>query len=205
MLMDSKAMKSAKVGSVITFGRFPQGKRGKVKPIEWRVLKKEEDGTLFLISEKALEYLDFDGFQLCPLFAFTFIHLWLNDYFFNKAFTEKERELIRVTAVDNSPASTGVDDNPNTGPDTKDFVFPLSIKEVNELFKDEKDRQCKPTDYAISHGISIDEGGNCVWWLRSPFPEPDTPIAYCVDEHGDISYDYLDIEFGIRPAIRILP
>lgn len=45
--ISGKALKTAKKGDFLTFGRYPQTADGGVKPIKWRVLKNE--GPLFLL------------------------------------------------------------------------------------------------------------------------------------------------------------
>ena len=70
---------------------------------------------------------------------------------------------VTVSADNNLEYST------NPGKATKDQVFLLSIAEANEYFSSNSARQCKPTDYAVANGASVDsDNGNCFWWLRSP-------------------------------------
>ncbi len=81
-------------------------------------------------------------------------------------FSEEEMKAVMLSDV-------SADENPiydtNQGNDTKDKLFLLSIKEVEQYFVSKKERWCKPTKYAYSSGFYEDEPDFEYgwWWLRS--------------------------------------
>ena len=160
-----------KAGNFITLGNYPQTKAGNDNtPIEWLVL--ESDGeTALLISRYALDCKPYNEefedttWETCTLRG------WLNNEFFNKAFSTEEKQYILqsdVSADKNPKYST------NPGNATKDNVFLLSIVEANKYFKSDDARKCAPTDYAIQQGAytsdsyKVEGRKACWWWLRSP-------------------------------------
>ena len=83
----------------------------------------------------------------------------------------EQKQIILTSVV--------ADKNPeyrvNSGNDTIDRVFLLSIPEVKEYFDSDEARICAATDYAktkgakVSDSIKTAEGkAACRWWLRSP-------------------------------------
>lgn len=120
----------AAVGDTIDFGAYEQdndSSNGK-ENIEWLVLAKR-DNRLFVISRYALdcqqyntEYVDI-SWENCTL------RKWLNDDFFNAAFSDWEKDMIPTITVskDKNPDYTT-----NPGSVTQDKIFLLSITEANE-------------------------------------------------------------------------
>lgn len=83
-------------------------------------------------------------------------------------------------------------------------LFLLSLEEVNKHFDSDEARQCKATDYAMENGASVDDNGNCVWWLR--FLGSYQTDAVPVSNFGEIynsGYDVIYFKSGIRPAMWI--
>ena len=163
-------------GNYVTFGSYPQTKAGNDDtPIEWLILARDGDKAL-VISRYALDCVKYDTtttpvtttsvtWETCSL------RTWLNNDFYNKAFSAEEKESIvlsKVTADKNPSYST------NPGNDTNDNVFLLSIPEVNNYFEDKASRRCAPTDYAVKNGAwtdssyKVDGRASCWWWVRSP-------------------------------------
>lgn len=83
---------------------------------------------------------------------------WLNNNFFNAAFSGYERAMIPTVTV-------SADENPEYSTDhgnaTQDRVFLLSIDEANKYFGSDSERRCKPTDYAAVIGGDKSRKGNC--------------------------------------------
>ena len=102
------------------------------------------------------------------------IRSWLNDNFYNTAFTTEEKARIKTTTVDNSVASTGYSPNQYACANTSDKVFLLSYAEATSAtyglgLGTATARQLKPSAYAQSQGVYTDTSiGNSYWWLRSP-------------------------------------
>ena len=154
-----------KVNDIITFGTYPQTKyNDEVSPLEWKVLK-VEDGKALIITDKVIDQVRFNEKYADVTWADSILRGWLNDEFYNKAFTADEKEKILTTAV-----STPDNDTWGTkgGEATEDKVFALSIQELEELLPDLADRKAEPTGKALENGVYVyTETGYSVWWLRS--------------------------------------
>lgn len=150
------------VGSVIKFGNYPQNRRDKKEPIEWRVLAVESEKAL-VISKYALDCKKYNeefkktSWEECTL------RKWLNNDFINSAFSNTEQSLILLSEV---TADKNPKHNTNQGNDTDDRVFLISAKEAEQYFKNDEDRKCAPTKFAVNNGAYQYEG-QCWWWLRS--------------------------------------
>ena len=160
-----------KAGNSITLGNYPQTKAGDDNtPIEWVVL--ENDGeTALLISRYALDCKPYNEKDEATTWEQCTLRRWLNNEFFNKAFSAEEKQSILqsdVSADENPKYST------NPGNATKDMVFLLSVVEANKYFKSDDARKCAPTGYAIQQGAhtsnsnKVEGRKTCWWWLRSP-------------------------------------
>jgi hypothetical protein len=202
-------IQNIKIGDTYTFGSYEQDNdisNGK-EPIEWTVLDK--DGmTLLLISKYCLDHQYFTSYspqmrtwETCTL------RTWLNETFFNDAFTSEEQRRIIDSTV---PA----DDNPyfistSQGNDTKDKIFILSIKEAAEYFSSDDARKCQGTTYCYAKGtVKSEKNDNCWWWLRTLCDT--TAIVAVVDADGPIQYGgthggdhFLATGNAVRPALRI--
>ncbi len=197
-----KPISNVKVGDYIKFGKYEQDNKtsnGK-EPIEWLVLDVQGDKAL-VISKYALDVqpyhktLDTITWEKCTLRS------WLNNDFYNSAFTSSEKNKIRTTTVvaeDNSEYGT------EAGNNTQDKIFLLSCNEAKRYFASDDARKCKTTAYAKARGAETSSDGTCYWWLRSP----GTYRAYAayvyryggVDEYGgSVNYAY----HAVRPAMWI--
>ncbi len=200
-------------------------------PIKWTILD-ESDGKALILADLALDsqqyYRDaYSGTQTrngrsvyAHDYAESDIRKWLNDTFYNVAFSDLQKALIDTTAIDNK--TTGYNTNFYTYNsnqiNTEDKIFLLSYKDVFETsayFNSDAARQKKSTDYAKSQGCwtSTDSSyrGNCGWWLRSPY-RGRAKCAYRVRYGGnsDNNYrdEYIDNDVngtlqGVVPAVTI--
>lgn len=188
---------NVKVGSVIKFGNYLQNRKNEKKPIEWRVLA-VEGGKALLISQYALDCKKYNeewkdtSWEKCTL------RKWLNNDFMKSAFSDTEQSLILLSEVtaDNNPKY-----DTDQGFDIDDKVFLLSAKEAEQYFKNDKDRKCIPTKFAVNNGAYQDEG-QCWWWLRS--------LGYDANDasyvHGFGSVDFIgdnvsNSSVSVRPAL----
>ena len=190
--------------------------------IRWRVLS-ESNGEALMLAEMALDSQEFNtimhnnsideiqfehngGTGYANNYALSSIRKWLNDTFYNTAFTALQKELILVTVVDNSLESTGYTEAEHICENTNDKVFLLSTQEASNgsygLSSDESRRK-KPTDYAMSQGSMLSAGGYIEWWLRSPYYHTDY-IVRMVDDSGPIyTGGIYNTYFCVVPALRI--
>ena len=165
--MDRAGFVNVKVGDIITFGNYWQGKNksaGK-QPVEWQVLD-VKDGKALVISKYCLINHKYNEEWTGVTWETCTLRKWLNDTFIKDIFSAEEMKAVMLSDV-------SADENPryyttNQGNDTKDKLFLLSIEEVEQYFDSDKKRQCKPTEYAVNHGaVTGIFSGNVFWWLRS--------------------------------------
>ena len=194
-------------GTYLAFGSYPQTKTGNDDtPIEWLIL--ESDGeTALLISRYALDCKLYNEKKEDTTWETCTLRGWLNNEFFNKAFSAEEKQSILqsdVSADKNPEYST------NPGNATKDKVFLLSVVEANKFFKSKDARKCAPTDYAIQQGAYTSDSSKvegrkaCWWWLRSPGSDSD--FAAFVTYGGSISDRGTRVNFSysaVRPCVRV--
>ena len=230
---DSTGFSEAKVGDVISFGKYEQDNNtaNGQEMIEWIVLDRKQDGSLLVISKYALYSGPYNTECIDVTWETCTLRKWLNSTFLNAAFTSDEKAMILKTTIKNNDNPTYGTDGGN---DTKDQVFLLSIDEAERYFKnDDTDlgrlkgasiaRACQITEYAKAQGAwacevteyakkqgADDSKYYCIWWLRSPAGGPEK-VAEVINEGcvgGDIhdKGNYVDtVNIAIRPAMWIKP
>ena len=134
------------------------------------------------------------------------LRTWLNNDFYENAFTDTERAKIAITTVqdDKDPKK---DTDPSIA--TKDKIFLLSITEAEKYFNSADTRACMPTEYAVGQGTSKwikHENGACYWWLRSPGSFSHSAVIVCDD--GSLYYSGASVKnnydgVGVRPALWV--
>ena len=185
---------SVSAEDLFTFGSYPQTDDGDVdSPIVWQVLAKKGDKAL-LISQYALESLPYNADGGNVAWENCSLRSWLNDEFFNRAFSSDEKAYIT---------------KPDDASKNPDNVFLLSSSDAKTYLHGDSSRVCLPTDYANSQGIHLDEQSSapssCYWWLRSS--GADDGFAECVCNDGSISsrgYEVGSTGIGVRPCIWVL-
>ncbi|MCR5149734.1 MAG: DUF6273 domain-containing protein [Clostridiales bacterium] len=200
--------KKTSVGDIVFFGEYEQDNNllnGK-ENIEWRVLAKEEN-RLFLISEYALDCLQYNAEYSSVIWENCSLRTWLNDTFFKASFSEAEQGMIKITKV-TADKDSGY--SKESGKDTADKVFLLSTTEAEKYFSSNEDRKCVPTAYAVERGARAIGGFTkgdkvtCLWWLRSPGIY--TNCAAVIYKSGGVySYGFL-VNYShvcVRPALWI--
>ena len=200
----------------------------KYEGIKWRVLT-ESGNRAFLMCDIAIDsqpyYHEYgtrsiDGKTVYSNnYAESEIRKWLNETFYNTAFNDLQKAIIRTTSVDNSARSTNSFNNAtywNKGENeyacenTLDKVFLLSEYEVTNpgygfsSYADSSDtaRQLKSSDYAKSQGCYSDNR-SCWWWLRSPY-YGNNGYTGGVNYSGSSNYGSVNVtNDGIVPALWI--
>ena len=188
--------KQYKVGDTVSFGRYPQDEDGKVKPIEWTVMKRKGNKAL-LLSKYVLDAQQYNKKFEEVTWETSDIRRWLNSDFYTTAFNDIEQRKIADTLVrtENNPTYGTTGEN-----NTEDKVFLLSVEEAESLFMNDGKRRGKPTQYAKKADILTVEGYSC-WWLRSPGRDGDVATEVYYDGRvfrygGDV-----DDDEGVRPAL----
>ena len=161
-----------------------------VEPIQWRWLDTKDDGKPMYVSEKCLDFHEYDDSS--NNYKDSSIRKWLNGDFLGKAFSDDS--LIATTEVDNSIASTGEETNPYVCENTNDKIFLLSRQEMlnEDYFTDDDSRVCYGTEYCVT--------GTCLYWTRSPHSS-NSFHAWYVHNFGFLYNDYFSRDFNVRPAL----
>lgn len=192
---------------IISFGSFEQDNNidnGK-EPIEWILLDQKGNEAL-LISKYALcasmytdSYVQDRNGNRRAVWPSSKIRKWLNEDFVMEAFSDKEREAIRITTIDSSKESEKYKTKIKN---TEDRVFLLSYEEAWKFFDSNESRVCFPTQSAIAQGIKMEQEGTCRWWLRTPGVPPKTECIVTYKGTYFNSFDSSSNE-GIRPAMWV--
>ncbi len=202
-----KSLAEAQAGDTVTFGHFPQTlEGGDDTPIDWIVLE-VVDGKALLLSKYCLDSRPYHSSYASVTWETCALRKWLNNGFYNNAFTDSEKAGIQTTLV---RAGDNYKHHTKSGRNTQDNVFLLSIEETQKYFEDDAARRCIPTKYAISQGIwrnsdyVVDGQTTCCWWLRVPGQTSGTAVNISAD--GSVYIDGDGVNFmqaGVRPAIWI--
>ncbi len=194
----------------------------KYEPILWQILSYDATTDTAVVLSKstidAQEYYDnyyertIDGKTIYPNnYEYSNIRTWLNETFYNTAFTSTEKTAIVATTLDNSAFSTDYSEYDSNS--TTDNVWLLSYDEAmtaeygfatnnNDYIGN---RTAYTTDYVKSQGIYVNVTNKCTSWrLRS--------AGYCNDDacnvysDGYVNNSYFDVDYtggGVRPALTL--
>lgn len=194
----------------------------KWEPIIWRVLSNASN-EIYLLSESILDAQGYDISQTPKSEDVEYItweqstlRNWLNDDFYNSAFTENEKTVILPSLLKNE----GDDANPyryKGGNDTTDNVWIISYSESIEskygfnadCKVDDPERIAYGTDYSLCQGLDgglFEDKGLSSWLLRTPGYGFDTAKVCEVNKYGSCLKEdaFTDVVCsGVRPAIKI--
>jgi len=221
--LSSAMQQGAKPGDTILFGVYPQTADGQDRtPLQWLVLQ-NSDGELFVLSEKIVDCRRYHGEHVGITWHECDLRRWLNETFYNAAFSAAEEKLIQTTHCT---------DNGEGSPDTEDKVFLLSVAEI-KAFTDARDgsdtavrrrtigtefaRAPKPDgcrlyvydkgvekDYTVENGQKL---GCSWWWTRTQMQIQDgrSARAAFIGARSNIkSYGRVDLAYyGVRPALKL--
>lgn len=170
-------------GRYVTLGTYPQSANGDdLTPIEWRVLARDGNKAL-LISRYGLDVQPYNSEKTDVTWETCTLRTWLNNTFFNKAFTSAEQATILTTTVYNFWTEGNTEWESGGGNTTQDRIFLLSYEEANQYLQvkyrqgigdNNRASRVTPTEYALARGAytqdyKTPEGADAGWWwLRSP-------------------------------------
>ncbi len=199
----------------------------KVEPIKWRIVKSDSNKAL-LIADVVLDVQKFNASQsqktvdgktvYSSNYEHSDLRQWLNESFFNTAFTSTQQSLINTYAVDNGAETTYSDSCIYYSNTTFDKVFLFSYQDFkSEAYgfnysvtaKDAK-RIRISTDYSRALGcMSIEQEtfGNGTYWLRSPAADEGNIFVSAMYSDGRMNtygYDYSQITEGISGVVPAL-
>ena len=189
-------LKSAEVGNNVFFGFYEQDNdtSNGQEEIEWIVLDKEDDKVL-VISKYVLDWQSYNAVRMDVSWRDSTLRQWLNNEFFNTAFSGELNENLSAASV---YANTTED-----GATTSDKVFLLSKSEVRKYFATTTTRQCQATDYAKAAGVLTGSVVNACWWLENY--KSDSIHYPAVNDSGVIERTQFVSKDrnGVRPAMWI--
>lgn len=185
------------VGNYVKFGNYWQSNNDTKEPIEWLVLDVEKGKKALLLSKYALDCKPYHHEKTSITWENCDLRKWLNTEFINNAFSEDEKDEILLSNITNNNNN---EYDTYGGNDTKDKVFLLSIDEVNKYFINYKERQCKPTQYAVSNNAYKDGNGMCWWRLRSLGSNQNN--AAHVSNDGNVNYYGSNVN-NVYIAVRV--
>ena len=201
----------------------------KYEPLKWRILNlnsTNEDcdytGKALLLCESILDaqQFDFESGGYNNSYMDSTIRAWLNEEFYNTAFTDAQKQIILQTLVDNSAKSTNPSNNPNYNnqgvnefacENTNDKVFLISSEQITnpdydfttDPTQNGYNKRRAPTDYAKCQGIAPSNNYYLSWWTRSPYFELSNS-ANIVKEDGKLGFQSTKTSIiGVVPALYI--
>ena len=178
------------VGDVFAFGKYEQDglAANGMEPISWRVLSKEAD-KIFVISEYGLESRRYHSQNQSVNWNRCSLRLWLNDSFYNVAFSAEEKNQILVNT-----------DKEAVG---NDKLFLLSYEEVERYFSGNNSRVCYATRIALNQGAYASPDMGSSWWLLRTAGK-NSRYVMSINTDGSIDYDggRVSSDYGVvRPAM----
>lgn len=166
----------------------------KVEKIKWKVIK-TEDGKSILLADNVLYQVPY-GISGDKTYANASIRTWLNQDFYNTAFSTEHRKLIVSKMLDHSINRPGTEREPNPGSNTEDNVFLLNYNFLTDesngyLLESQHDpkRKIKVSDYAYIKRVANGQVANNFsgyWWILAWHKENSSPTQYRVTEYGKI-------------------
>ncbi len=178
------------------------------EPIKWRVIDKKA-GVATLMSEVVLDAHAYRQDYYSNVYENSDVRAFLNQTFYQAAFTEEEKAYLYLSDVDNSAESAGGLSTYCPSENTQDYVFLPSYADVTALYPEEAVRTKAGCDYAFSMGLTRLDGA-APWWLRSSYQHQGDGVRFfysasAVNETGFINtnqtviYQYV----GVCPMIRV--
>ena len=222
---------NVQVGDHITLGTYEQDNDTSdgAEAISWEVLA-VENGRALVISDYGLACRPYNEENEDTTWEDCTLRAWLNDEFYNEAFSADEREYILLSNIENNDNFVFGTEGGN---DTEDHVFLLSLEEIIEYYNidagelgDEtsivemvQELKARYSQSAVEecHQICINLGwseadwkgynsdaATCWWWLRSPGEYSDEAVIVGNDGSLFVYGQYVNTSQGaVRPAMWI--
>ena len=190
------------------------------EPITWRVLDPSEGYVMSNTIIDAQAYQNFvyqngDEYynsKSCESYASDWatssLRQWLNNDFYNTAFSAEEKARIGTTHLENKSTSSSTYDSANT----YDKIFLISYDDASNGeygFSPDRDafdaaRKISGTDYASCQGLRNRVHESTFWFLRSPVDS--RSVAY-IDLEGSVCQivPVIESNYGVIPAFKFNP
>lgn len=203
----------------ITFGSYVQNGNAE-EPIEWIVLEDNVIQTV-VISKYVLDTIAYDENGESGEWDECSLRTWLNDTFYNEAFTDEEKAKLLTHKSKNPDNDFYEEEVVSGGADTEDKVYILNHNEICDYFNVDKSNKksfgyeagknltASATEHAKNttfrgDNLFVDENGKAFFWVRTPGHYSN--MASYVDSDGNITMYGYTVEsgiIGVRPVIRI--
>lgn len=203
-MLFKQANAGKKIGDEIEFGKFYKDNASKMEPLKWVVLDVTPNSYL-VITKECIMGKNFNEEQNNTDWEQCSLRKWLNNDFYNLAFSSEEQKYIINTEITNEDGFFSIGMKPNKLSNTNDRIFILSVNEARILFKNDESRQAKVTKYAAETGADFDYiEGRGRWWLRTT--NKNLNFAYAILFLGRVSefpFYVNDGDGAIRPVMYI--
>ena len=191
------------IGSEGSFGTYEQDndRSNGAEAIEWIVLKQEDDRVM-LISKYCLDCRPYHNALEAVDWERCSLRQWLNDEFFDTAFTPEEQ--LQILAVTNENPAHDLAKT-SSGESTSDCVSILSREEAENLFASVTSRSTAPTAYARGKGAYFSTETRTGWWWLRTTSFLNDHVTY-VTSLGGVSTEGREVirqDAGVRPVIWI--
>lgn len=203
--IETKNFADAYEGDYVSLGKYFINNSETTEPLIWQVVKRDEDNhNIMVMTKDAIDCVKFNNELAHIVWMNSSIRKWLNNEFFNTAFTDEDKSKMFKGYQENkkNPSFETTESS-----ETSDYVFLLSLDEVNNNLTEEM-KKCYGTKYFIEKGGYVNTAagfeGLCDWWLRTP-GDNDSHVTN-VSNTGDVvlAGDFVNTDdFGVRPAIII--
>lgn len=153
------------IGQFYYLGNYYKNYTNIKEPIEWIVISKKNNAVL-LLSVNGIDCKPAKNSYGSKMWKDSYIRKWLNNDFYNMAFTNAEKMLISYADLySGRNYQYGIYDEHVV----RDKVFLLSMEELEQTFGPRPEgKRCVATPYAKSKGAWTDPQGFAWWWLRNP-------------------------------------
>ncbi len=186
----------------IYFGKYEQDNdTDKKEKIEWYILD-ESDGKIFLLSKCALDCIKYKEDNKGTTWETSDARKWLNENFFESAFTDTEKKYIQTTTV---IPDKSIEKDLNFGNVTNDKIFLLSKAEVEKYLKDIDRKLCKVTEYAVKNKAYKNYVTNDTMWMLRSVGWDNGRIFVVSDFQGEY-YSLAEVGmlmYSVRPAMWV--
>ena len=161
-LVAALGLAQVQVGDTVLFGSYEQDNdlANGPEPIEWQVLA-IEDGNAMMISRWILDKAAYSDGRATTSWVRSSLRAWLNDGFYNTAFTDEEKQKLVAKELSTRYEKHGK---------TADPVTLIGTDDALHLMQGMETRKAYPTEYAKAQGIYKSEKyhPSTHYWTRNP-------------------------------------
>lgn len=198
-----KKISQTSVGAEVELGMYEQDNIDNgTEPIRWIVADNYSiSGYVMLVSNYGLDVQPYNTNNNSVTWETCSLRKWLNEDFYNTAFSEEEKAIISPINVHNPPSSKYKTDGGNTTLDTVWIWGEYDAKDHMSLVE-EHDGKVMTTDYVQGLGKKLIES----YWLRSPSEETNVGhSAQVARDDSNIGEVFSDITSPhvVRPVILV--